>query len=248
VSYRASLGQEEIADFDTKQATLGGSWNDVWRDLQRSVYLEARREDFRVGEDPERSETALYAGLRLSGTQVDDPLFTRRGHGWSADVRGGTKELAGSATFARLHVNGEYIRPLGEKGRLLLRGEYGAVRSDDFGQLVPSQRFYAGGDRSVRGYEFESLGPQDQNGATIGGRYLAAGSVEIDYLFYGNFGGALFYDAGNASNDPTPSLMRGAGIGFRWRSPVGMLSIDFAHPLDDPDETFRLHLSIGATL
>lgn len=246
ISYRASLGQEEIGDFDVLQASLGASWNDVWKDLQRSVYLEARREDFAVVDTPEASETALYAGFRLGGKWADDPLFTRRGHAWSADVRGGSEQVAGSASFVRLRVDGEYIRPLGERARLLARGEYGAMRIDDFERLVPSQRFFAGGDRSVRGYEYESLGPKGPTGGTVGGRYLLVASVEADYLFFGDFGGALFYDVGNASHDPVPDLMRGAGIGFRWRSPVGMVRIDLAHPFDDPDTSVRLHLSIGA--
>jgi translocation and assembly module TamA len=248
ISYRASLGQEEIGDFDVEQASVGAAWTDLWGDFRRSLYVEARREDFAVGDAPDESEDVLYAGVRLEGQRSDDPLFTRSGSSWMADARVGSSEIAGSATFARLHVDGDYIRPLGPRGRLLMRAEYGATLTDDIDRLVPSQRFFAGGDRSVRGYEFESLGPEDANGATVGGKYLAVASIEADYLIVGNFGAAVFYDVGNASNDPTPSLVRAVGIGMRWRSPVGMLRVDLAHPLDDPDTSVRLHLSIGAGL
>lgn len=248
ISYRGSLGREEIGDFDTQRALLGAGWNDIWNGLQRRFYIEARREDFGVEDIDEQSEQVLYAGVSLSGKETDDPLFTRRGYSWSVDLRGGAERLAGSVSFARLSVDGNYIRPLGERGRLLLRGKYGAIRTAEFDRLIPSQRFFAGGDGSVRGYELESLAPTGVDDAVTGGRYLASASIEMDYLFFGDFGGAVFYDVGNAANEPTPELKRGAGIGLRWRSPVGMVSVDFAHPFDDPDEDFRLHLSIGGGL
>jgi translocation and assembly module TamA len=248
VSLRAMLGQREIGDYDVGFGSLGVSWNNLWGDLRRSVYVEGRREDFAVEGRPEQSEDVLYAGMRLEGGSADDPLFVRRGYSWSVDVRGGSDAVAGSATFARLLAESEFIRPLGSRGRLLLRGNYGATLTDDFVRLVPSQRFFAGGDRSVRGYEYQSLGPVDADGATIGGKYLVVATVEVDYLIVGDFGAAVFYDVGNAANDSMPSLSRGIGVGMRWRSPVGMVSVDLAHPLDDPDTNVRLHLSIGSGL
>ena len=69
---------------------------------------------------------------------------------------------------------------------------------DDLSVLPPSQRFFAGGDRSVRGYRYQRLGPTDAAGAVVGGRYLVTASAEVDYLFFRNYGAAVFYDAGNA--------------------------------------------------
>ena len=86
------------------------------------------------------------------------------------------------------------------------------------------------------------------SGDIIGGRYLAVGSIELDYLAFGNFGAAIFVDTGNADNDFLPSLKTGAGVGLRWRSPVGMLRLDVAHPFDDKHEDFRIHVSIGPEL
>ena len=248
VSYRASLGQQEIGDFDSEEASLGASWNDVWRGLQRRIYLDVVRENFAVADSPTRSERALYPGMSLTASKADDPLFTRRGYSWTADLRAGSGSLFGSTGFARLLVAGDYIRPLSARGRLLLHAELGGMQVGEFERLVPSQRFFAGGDRSVRGYEFQSLGPRNEFGASIGGRYLAVATVELDYLFVGNYGAAIFYDAGNAANETSFRLSRGVGIGFRWRSPVGMLRIDIAKPLDDPETNFRLHLTIGASL
>ena len=86
------------------------------------------------------------------------------------------------------------------------------------------------------------------DGALFDRTRLGQASAEVDYLFFRNYGAAVFYDAGNAGNEPWPDVKRSVGIGMRWRTPVGMLRIDIAHPLDDPDEDYRLHLSIGSDL
>jgi translocation and assembly module TamA len=140
------------------------------------------------------------------------------------------------------------VFPLGARGRLLLRGEAGVTEAANFADLPPSQRFFTGGDRTVRGYGFEELSPEDEFGNDIGGQYLLVGSVEADYLVWGNFGVAAFFDTGNAMNSTSGDLASGVGLGLRYRSPVGMIRIDFAHPLDDPEQNFRLHITLGPDL
>jgi translocation and assembly module TamA len=156
--------------------------------------------------------------------------------------------LGSSTSFLRLRAGANLVVPLAERARFLFRTEYGAMDVDDLRVSVPSQRFFAGGDRSVRGYRYQELGPTDTTGAVVGGRYLVTASAEVDYLFFRNYGAAVFYDAGNAANEPWPDLKTSVGIGMRWRTPVGMLRIDIAHPFDDPDDDYRLHLSIGTDL
>src|SRR5690606_10794904 len=168
--------------------------------------VEARRERYRVpGVIERRSENLLHAGIWMSSQEAEDPLFTRRGHTWSADLRFGTEALWSSTDFVRLHVTGSLVRPLGPRSRFLWRAEYGAIGWVDFERLPPSQRFFAGGERSVRGYRFEQLGPT-VDGATIGGRYLFSTSAEVDFLVFGDYGLAVFVDAGNAADDPWPEL------------------------------------------
>ena len=247
LSYRASIGTQEIGDLDTEQLSLGMSLNDAWRGLRRRIYVVADRERWTENEQPV-DETVLYPGMNLSSRPTADSLFTRKGHSWSADIRGTSGTLASSASFMRLHVTGNIVRPLTARTRFLFRAEYGAIHTDELTLLPPSQRFFAGGDRSVRGYRYQRLGPTDATGAVVGGRYLVTASAELDYLFFRNYGAAVFFDAGNAANDRWPELERSVGIGMRWLSPVGMLRIDIAHPLDDPDTDYRLHLSIGTDL
>ena len=249
LSFRASIGTREIGDLDTDQVSLGMSLNDAWHGFERRLYLTTERERWTENEQ-ELTETVLYPGMQLTSRNAVDAesLFTRKGYSWSTDVRGGSESFGSSTSFLRLRVTGNLVVPLTERIRFLFRSEYGAIDVDDLSRLPPSQRFFAGGDRSVRGYRYQKLGPTDTTGAVAGGRYLVTANAEVDYLFFRNYGAAVFYDVGNAANEPWPDVKRSVGIGMRWRSPVGMLRIDIAHPLDDPDTDYRLHLSIGSDL
>ena len=149
-------------------------------------------------------------------------------------------------SYLRSTAEGRLTLPLLERARLLLRGRLGAINTERIGDVPATERFYAGGDQSVRGYGYKKLGPTE-DGENVGCRYLAVGSIEADYLFAGNFGAAAFFDAGNADDDFPPDLKRGVGIGFRWRSPVGMARVDLAKALDE-GEDFRIHISFGADL
>ncbi len=238
---------ETFADGGTSDRyTLGVSRNEAWGPLQRRLYLNYQHEDFSLGEDDGKVDFFI-PGITLSQLRADDVLFPRRGYSWNADLRGSPGVIS-DTMFTRLDLAGKLVFPLSKRGRLLLRSRLGAMSVENFSVLPTSERFFAGGDQSVRGYEYQSLAPKDASGDVIGGQYLAVGSIELDYLFVGNFGAALFVDSGNAADDFLPSPKTGAGIGFRWRSPVGMLRIDIAHPFDDGNDGYRLHISIGPSL
>ncbi|MGD8619096.1 MAG: autotransporter assembly complex family protein [Gammaproteobacteria bacterium] len=238
---------ETIADGGSSDRyTLGVSRNEGWRNLHRRLYFNYQHEDFSLGEDDGRVNFFI-PGITLSQLKADDILFPRRGYSWTTDLRG-SPGLISDTSFARLDLAGKLVYPLSEHGRLLLRSRLGAISVQDFSRLPATERFFAGGDQSVRGYEYQTLAPVDASGDVVGGQYLAVGSIELDYLFIGNFGAAVFVDSGNAADDFLPSPKTGAGIGFRWRSPVGMLRIDIAHPFDDGNDDYRLHISIGPSL
>jgi translocation and assembly module TamA len=248
LSYFASLQEADIGDADSELGTLGASREDSWLGLRRQIYLRFDRENFSFGGAPGGSATLLYPGVNLAYTAADDPMFPRRGFSAVLDVHGGSQNALSETSFVQSTLGAKTVFPLGERGRLLLRGEIGATRANDFSLLPPSQRFFAGGDRSVRGYGYQELSPENAAGEDIGGQYLLAGSAEVDFLVKGNYGVAAFYDTGNAMRNLNADLKNGIGIGFRYRSPVGMIRVDLAHPLDDPDRDFHLHISVGPDL
>jgi translocation and assembly module TamA len=109
-------------------------------------------------------------------------------------------------------------------------------------------RFFAGGDNSIRGYQFRSLGPIDMDGDVIGGNRLLVGSVEYEHPVKPRWSVATFYDVGNAFRDSDFHAVAGAGIGARWQSPLGPIRLDLAKPLDGPDSGMRYHISFGPDL
>src|SRR5690606_29464816 len=180
------------------------------------------REHFRFGEQPSDDATLLYPGINLSWQRADDTLFPRRGISASLDVHGAPESALAETSFVQATFGIRTVLPLGGRGRLLLRGETGVTEAQAFNDLPPSQRFFTGGDRTVRGYGFQDLSPENEFGDDVGGRYLLVGSVEVDYLVFGNFGLAAFFDTGNATNtSPGDNLVSSVGLGLRYRSPVG---------------------------
>ena len=147
-------------------------------------------------------------------------------------------------TFSQLTADGKWIRSVGRRQRLLLRGSLGAMAVDDFDQLPPELRFFAGGDRSMRGFDYQELGATNAAGKVIGGEFLAVGSAEYEKFFSPKWGGAVFVDAGDAFRTSEFDLNVGAGIGVRWRSPVGMVRFDFAKPVvSDLADSIRFHIT-----
>ncbi len=131
-------------------------------------------------------------------------------------------------------------------GRLKVGGIAGSAVAD-----IPStRRFYAGGGGSVRGYEYQSIGPFDADGDPLGGRSLVEMSAEARIRFKNNLGMVAFVDAGEVGESQTPSfsnLRMGAGLGLRYYTSFGPLRLDVATPIDprDSDERLLLYLSIG---
>ena len=130
---------------------------------------------------------------------------------------------------------------------MLVRGQVGLTAEREFAELPASVRFFAGGDNSVRGYDFEALGPADAVGNVIGGSSLATGSFEFEQPLHGRWSLAFFVDSGNAFEGSRIDAQTGAGIGGRWQSPLGPIRIDLAKALDGERE-WRVHVSLGPDL
>jgi translocation and assembly module TamA len=111
-------------------------------------------------------------------------------------------------------------------------------------------RFFAGGDTSVRGYAYKSLGPTDPFGNVVGGENLLVGSIELDQLIADNWALAAFIDSGNAYDELKEfDTATGVGVGIRWFSPLGPIRFDVAVPLEQgaPDD-YRIHITLGPDL
>ena len=148
----------------------------------------------------------------------------------------------------QLILHGKWIWSPSDQARVLFRSEIGAMYESDFAKLPPSVRFFAGGDNSIRGYDYNTLGPTDATGQVIGGSELAVASLEYEHKVRPHWSVAAFVDSGNAFDRGAFSAKTGAGIGARWLSPLGPIRVDIAHPFEDPRTSWRLHISLGPDL
>jgi len=196
--------------------------------------------------------TFLYPALRGEYIDADNRLFPRDAFGLTVELRGGVKGVGSDASFLQAWGVGRWYRGLGERNRLILRGEAGYTFTNALVDMPPSLRFYAGGDRSIRGYAYREVGPffiaDDGKKYALGAKNVLTGTAEFEHYFNDTWGAAAFVDGGDAFDDDRPDFHTGVGFGVRWRSPVGPVRLDIAHGLYDPDSQYEIYLNIGADL
>ncbi|TRX73513.1 autotransporter assembly complex protein TamA [Pseudomonas mangiferae] len=247
--FTAGYQHEELVDVESGRLTLAAQWQTkLSEELQRVVFLRWEQEDYDYGDgSPDGQSTFLMPGLGYTFLRSDSALDPSRGYRLQAEVSGAKRELGSDADMLRASALAKGLVTLGGSHRLLGRVQVGGIATDDFAVIPPSLRFFAGGDQSVRGYDYQTLAPRDRHGNRVGGRYLAAGSAEYQYRIAERWRLAGFVDRGNAVNGLDDRLKTGIGFGVRWVSPVGPLRLDLAHALDDPGGV-RLHFSMGPEL
>ena len=246
LEFTAAVLDEQSDTVDSSLYKVG-----VGRSVARGRWREAltlnyQREDFQLGLTDETT-TLLIPGISYAHVQADNRLVARRGHSLQVDLRGGAEPLLSDINFAQTEVKAKLIRSVGSNGRWIARAEGGTTWTDAFERLPATLRYFAGGDQSVRGYDFEALGPRDASGQVIGGKHLVFGSLEYEHRVRGNWGVALFVDTGNAFNSTHEGLETGAGVGLRWESPIGMVRVDLASAISR-DNALRLHFTLGPDL
>jgi len=187
-------------------------------------------------------------GVDWTKLVADDTLRPSAGHRLNFELRGAADSLGSDTSFVQTAVSAKWIWSLPNAARILVRGSLGTTWADNFNELPPSVRFFAGGDTSVRGYEYDSLGPLDADGEVVGGSSLAVASVEYEHPVVPGWSVAAFVDSGNAFDGSDLDARTGVGVGFRWQSPLGPIRVDVAKPLDGDDRGARLHISFGPDL
>ncbi|GAB4354413.1 MAG: autotransporter assembly complex family protein [Gammaproteobacteria bacterium] len=245
--FSAEHAEEETDTSYSRLTTLGAAIERVKRAWRQTWSLELQREVSEVA-GVRQTTNLILPGTVWQQVWADDRLDVRNGHRLLIDLHGGSETLGSDISFLQLRLAGKHIFTLWEPARLIGRWELGHTVGADVAELPATQRFFAGGDQSVRGYKYQSLGPTDASGEVIGGISLAVASVEYEHRFGKRWSGALFYDAGYAFDDPGEPVARGVGFGFRWRTVIGLLRLDLAQALDLESEPWRLHLTIGPDL
>jgi translocation and assembly module TamA len=228
--------------------------------VDRNYYLQYDRAEDSAG-NFSATANAITANYAWTQRNFDSLPFPSRGYGLGAELGGGLTLGDNSQPFVRAQARwlglwalaGERAstRTMARAGRVAVRVEGGIVLAREGAELPSTQLFLTGGDTSVRGYTYRSIGKEQPDGTITAGRYLAAGSIEWQRPIVVNdkvtdWEGTVFLDAGAVADKPSDLRAKlGVGVGVRWRSPVGPLQMDAAYGIATRE--FRLHLNVGFT-
>lgn len=192
----------------------------------------------------------LYPGVNLSRTRSRGGLMPVWGDSQRYSLDISNTSWGSDVDFGIIQAQNIWIRTYKEKNRFIVRGTFGWIETNNFERIPPDLRFFAGGDRSIRGYKYKSISPRDSEGKLIGASKMATGSLEYQYNVTGKWWGAVFVDGGEAVNDfKNSDFKTGAGVGVRWQSPVGPIKLDFAVPLGDKEVNgMQFYIGLGPEL
>ena len=241
--------------------TLSRKFSQVWT---ASIGVQGQQSRIRQeGVSQDYTLAQLPLGLRYDSTGTEGLFEPTHGIKAAATVTP-TASLAGTGgSFSILQLQGSSYFNFGAPGRsvLAVRGILGTVQGANTFDLPPDQRLYAGGGGTVRGYKYQSIGPQFLDRRPTGGTYLAAGTVEVRQRIGESFGAVAFVDAGQVTADgAVPARFRtavraggaggvrlGAGVGARYYTAIGPIRVDVAVPLNrrSGDDSFEAYIGIG---
>ncbi len=226
-----------------------------WR---RNIGIDYSYEDIEIGIATKTpgATSELAPNISWSKTVSDDPINTSNGYRLKYTLLGAVEGVVSDASYLSGLVQAKWVRRFAQKYRFITHADLGATWADSVDDLPSSRRFYAGGDSSIRGWGFDALGPNAPiSNETVGGRYLAVASLELEREITGPWSAAVFTDFGNAFDpDYEQELAQSVGVGLRWASPIGQVRFDVAFALTKDEGDYdgmppaRLHLVIGPDL
>ena len=187
---------------------------------------------------------ALVPAWTWTRRNTDDPLFPRSGNLIHVEAGFAVKGALADQTFGRLYARAQQYFPVGKSDLVLIRAEFGGVFTSGGSSGIPaSLLFRAGGSNSVRGYSYEGIG-NNVDGSVLPTKYLITASSEYQHWFTHDWGGAVFFDIGTATDTWGEKVFYpGVGFGARWRSPVGPVNVDLAYGIRNKE--FRPYLTLG---
>ncbi|MDQ8039061.1 MAG: BamA/TamA family outer membrane protein [Rickettsiella sp.] len=234
-----AIVRKQLAQVDSTTQQIGIGSVSQWKGWKRNLFLNYQIERFNYVDLPTSTSHLLTPGINFTRSKFDNPLFALHGYSLNLRLQGAYKNVLSSASFLQTQFQTKYIMSWNEDSRVILRSNTGYTITPDPANFPPSLLFYAGGSQSIRGYDYQALGP---------GRYLLIGSAEYQHRIIHNFYGALFFDAGNAFNNFPINLQKGTGVGIVWVSPLGPMELTLGKALDLPGRPLRIQFSLGIDL
>jgi len=245
-----NLQQEDTTTYYSRIAALELDRNrSLGKGKLITAYVKAQYEDYTVG-DQKSTARLLLPGVRFSDNRYDNLIRPRRGFRYGFDLRGTHQALGSDTALVQTLAEGSHLLRLPWRLSLHTRAKGGAtLLSDPLSDIPPSLRFFTGGDQSVRGYSYQSLGPRDASGQVVGGKQLLAGSIELERALRKDWGVSVFYDAGNTFNSFSSfTVAQGRGVGLHYYTSVGGLNLSLAQPLGVENPSLHIHFTVGFEL
>jgi translocation and assembly module TamA len=251
VEFTGNLVEEEIGDTLSRRNEVGAGLTEAMGRWQRVLFVRLSNETTTEGDGSRNTAFYVFPGISYATLPSYIVGGKPRPYRLYFELRGSPTTLGSDASFVQFRFQGERVFNFAQRWHLDLRSELGVTRiesnrDDQILDLPASQRFFAGGDRSVRGFELNELSPRDENGDSIGGKHMATGTIEVTRDLPRNFGVAAFYDIGNAFDDfKEPGFEYSVGLGVRYNIAVASFGVDVAQPLSEPGRNPRFHLYIS---
>ena len=247
---QAGVKKENLNDTKSSSTSMVISRNWApYHGWQRDIHLRWSYDSFDQGTTSDTT-MLVYPGVAFSKTTTVGGLMPTWGWSQRYTVDWSNKMWGSDVEFMVFEAQHALIKTFAECHRFVFRSRVGWIETNDFDKVPPDLRFFAGGDRSVRGYKYESISPEDENGDLTGAEKLITLSAEYQYRVTGNWWGAVFFDVGQAVHDfDDQDLKKGAGVGVRWQSPLGPIKLDIAMPVGDPSKNgVQFYIGLGPEL
>ncbi|WP_316400865.1 autotransporter assembly complex protein TamA, partial [Burkholderia pseudomallei] len=243
-SILASYTNTNVSDTRIYSARVGAQRTRTGQFIDYSyslMFYQDRLDQNGAGPTTSRALVPQWAWTRRN---VDDPLFPRSGNLIHAEAGFAVKGVLTDQTFIRGYARGQQYVPVGKRDLFVFRAELGGVFTSGGSSGIPaSLLFRAGGSNSVRGYGYQSIG-HSVDGSVLPTKYLMTGTAEYQHWFNRDWGAATFFDIGTATDAWGEKVFYpGAGVGVRWRSPVGPVNFDLAYGLKN--KSVRPYLTLG---
>ena len=244
-SLSADAQHANIQGLTTRSLILGGQRQRLDGPIETVLSLQYITERQDVAGYGSTTAQALMPNYSWTRRRLDNPIDPSSGSLVNAQIGAGSQAILSDQNFIRLVLRGVQYIPLGPRNQLILRGEVGSVFSPSANGIPQQELFRAGGIGSVRGYSYQSLGVPEGD-AIVGGRALLTASAEAVHWLTPQWGASVFYDRGDAADSfGALKTVAGYGIGARWRSPAGIISVDLAY--GQAIQAYRLQFNAGVS-
>ncbi|WP_246047272.1 autotransporter assembly complex protein TamA [Colwellia ponticola] len=257
--FKALLEENDFADLTSKFTSFQMGRVYLEDEILRQPYVRYLNEKWDVDGAMYDNANYFIPGFTWSDkTWQGSVLDPSNGFRQYYNVEGSYEALNSETSFLRFNARWKYIALVAPKHRVVTRAELGYIitKNNVGAELSPSLRFYAGGDQSIRGFAYQSIGPKTEllhgpnqgDEIVTGGTNMIVASIEYQYYFTNEWRGALFSDGGSVNNTDKLNLAYSVGTGIHYISPIGPIRFALGYPLSEQDKSWRIHFSIGADL